>query len=98
MTVMSMHDRAILVVTDVEARAISGEDVTPYTIVDTIMRNSTSGKDASDLVVELREVLLERGYDVPPLEELVPFEPPSPSSRKLPVKARLRRLFGREED
>lgn len=98
MTEMSMHDRAILVVTDVEARAISGEDVTPYTIVDAIMRNAKSGKDAAQLVIELREVLIERGYDVPPIEDLVPFEPPSPSSRKLPIKARLRRFFGQEED
>ena len=94
---MSIHDRAILVAIDVETRAMSGEIVTPYTIVDAIMRNAKSGNDASQLVIELREVLLERGYDVPPFEDLIPFEPPSPSRRKLPIKARLRRFFGQED-
>ena len=66
------RDRAILVVADIENRALRGELITREVVADSLTRYSTSGVDLSLLVDLVHEELRRRGYEVGPLPSRKP--------------------------
>lgn len=59
---LSLEDRAIMIVTDLERRADGA--VTDDVMADVLVGNSVSGAEMRALIFAVREVLLSKGYPV----------------------------------
>lgn len=61
-SLLSLEDRAIMIVTDLERRADGA--VTDDVMADVLVGNSVSGAEMRALIFAVREVLLSKGYPV----------------------------------
>ena len=60
----SRRDRAVTIVSEIERRALAGEDISSEAMADLMLQHALSSDDVSSLVIEVRNVFIARGYDM----------------------------------